>query len=41
MKAHERRATKTAGGTGAWVQVERDAPKAGPGQALVRIRAVR
>jgi len=37
MKAYELRKS---GGADAWVQVERDAPKAGPGQALVRMRAV-
>ncbi|WP_437283870.1 zinc-dependent alcohol dehydrogenase family protein [Sorangium sp. So ce406] len=40
MKAYELRKTAETGGADAWVQVERDAPKAGPGQALVRIRAV-
>ncbi|WP_437629505.1 zinc-dependent alcohol dehydrogenase family protein [Sorangium sp. So ce854] len=37
MKAYELRTT---GGADVWVPVERDAPQAGPGQALVRIRAV-
>lgn len=37
MKAYEVQST---GGTHGWVQVERPEPKPGPGQALVRIRAV-
>jgi NADPH:quinone reductase-like Zn-dependent oxidoreductase len=37
MKAYE---VQNTGGTDGWVQVERPEPKPGPGQALVRIRAV-